>query len=196
MIPAGDVKRRGRSQFILVASIFFVPLATAILLYFSSGWRPMVNTHGMLIDPPRPLTVAGIALADGRLAPPDVFEGHWSLVYSAAACNERTGELLNELAHVRVALDKDAGRVRRVLLHGGQCASFEFPSQDADLLVLSAAGPGGEAFQAQFPLAVDGGHGIYIVDPHGNLMMSYPAAGSARGLLKDLERLLRLSNIG
>jgi hypothetical protein len=27
-------------------------------------------------------------------------------------------------------------------------------------------------------------------------MMSYPASGSARGLLKDLERLLRLSNIG
>jgi hypothetical protein len=34
------------------------------------------------------------------------------------------------------------------------------------------------------------------VDPHGNLLMSYPATGSARGLLKDLERLLRLSSIG
>lgn len=196
MIPAGDARHRSRRQFILVASIFIVPLATAFLLYYSSGWRPMVNAHGMLIDPPRSLSVAGIALADGRFAPPDVFQGHWSLVYPADACNERTGELLDELARVRIALDKDAGRVRRVLLHGGQCASFEFPSQDADLLVLSAAGPGGEAFRAQFPLAVDGGHGIYIVDPHGNLMMSYPAAGSARGLLTDLERLLRLSNIG
>jgi len=28
------------------------------------------------------------------------------------------------------------------------------------------------------------------------LMMSYPATGAARGLLKDLERLLRLSSIG
>jgi len=196
MIPAGEAKRRGRSQFILVASLFIVPLATAILLYFSSGWRPTVNAHGMLIDPPRQLAVTGIALADGRPAPPDVFLGHWSLVYPAEACNERTGELLDELAHVRVALDKDAGRVRRVLLHGGRCTSFEFPSQDADLLVLSAAGPGGRAFREQFPPAVDGGHGIYIVDPHGNLMMSYPAAGSARGLLKDLERLLQLSSIG
>jgi hypothetical protein len=196
MIPAGDARHRGRRQFILVASIFIVPLATAFLLYYSSGWRPMVNAHGMLIDPPRSLSVAGIALADGRSAPPDVFQGHWSLVYPADACNEQTGKLLDELARVRIALDKDAGRVRRVLLHGGQCASFEFPSQDADLLVLSAAGAGGEAFRAQFPLAVDGGHGIYIVDPHGNLMMSYPAAGSARGLLTDLERLLRLSNIG
>jgi len=196
LIPAGAAKRRGRSQFILVASLFIVPLATAILLYFSSGWRPTVNAHGMLIDPPRQLSTTGIALADGRPAPPDVFLGHWSLVYPAQACNERTGELLDELARVRVALDKDAGRVRRVLLQGGQCASFGFPSQDADLLVLSTAGPGGRAFRGQFPLAVDGGHGIYIVDPHGNLMMSYPAAGSARGLLKDLERLLQLSSIG
>ena len=191
-----DTRHSGRRQLFLVAALFIVPLATAFLLYYSSGWRPMVNAHGMLIDPPRSLSVAGIALADGRSAPPDIFQGHWSVVYPADACNERTGELLDELARVRIALDKDAGRVRRVLLHGGQCASFEFPSQDADLLVLSAAGPGGEAFRAQFPLAVDGGHGIYIVDPHGNLMMSYPAAGSARGLLTDLERLLRLSNIG
>ncbi|MND02408.1 hypothetical protein D3C83_217840 [compost metagenome] len=51
-------------------------------------------------------------------------------------------------------------------------------------------------FLAQFPPAVDGAPGIYIADPHGNLMMSYPASGSARGLLKDLERLLRLSGIG
>jgi hypothetical protein len=196
MIPAGAAKRRGRSQFILLASLFIVPLATAILLYFSSDWRPTVNAHGMLIDPPRQLSVTGIALADGRPAPPDVFLGHWSLFYPAEACDERTGELLDELAHVRIALDKDAGRVRRVLLHGGQCSGFAFASQDADLLVLSAVGARGEAFRAQFPLAVDGGHGIYIVDPHGNLMMSYPAAGSARGLLMDLERLLRLSNIG
>jgi hypothetical protein len=34
------------------------------------------------------------------------------------------------------------------------------------------------------------------VDPNGNLMMSYRATGSARGMLKDLERLLRLSGIG
>ena len=54
----------------------------------------------------------------------------------------------------------------------------------------------GAGFLAQFPPSVDGTQGIYIADPHGNLLMSYPASGSARGLLKDLERLLRLSGIG
>jgi hypothetical protein len=83
-----------------------------------------------------------------------------------------------------------------VLLHAGDCAGMTPQSGDADLLVLAATGPAGESLLAAFPPAVDGAPGIYIVDPHANLMMSYPAAGSARGLLKDLERLLRLSNIG
>ena len=197
MSRAGDARRSGRRQLLFVASLFIVPLAAAFILYFSSGWRPAVGAHGELIDPPRPLMPAGLVLPDGRPAPGNVFLGHWSLVHPAGkACDERTGVVLEELARLRIALGKDAPRVRRVLLHAGQCASVEFHSLDADLLVLAASGPAGDAFRAQFPPAVDGGQGIYIVDPHGNLMMSYPASGSARGLLKDMERLLRLSSIG
>ena len=97
---------------------------------------------------------------------------------------------------MRLALDKDAPRVRRVLLHTGLCCSDELPLRDQDLLVLGATGRKGDAFRALFPPEAGGGPGIYIVDPRGNLMMSYPATGSAHGLLEDLERLLRLSKIG
>ena len=37
---------------------------------------------------------------------------------------------------------------------------------------------------------------IYIVDPLGNLMMSYAADAPDKALLDDLKRLLRLSHIG
>jgi hypothetical protein len=47
-----------------------------------------------------------------------------------------------------------------------------------------------------FPPSASGEPGIYIVDPHGNLMMGYAPTGAARGILRDLERLLRLSTIG
>jgi hypothetical protein len=192
MSPPAGARPTGRRQFLLVASLFIVPLATAIVLYYSSAWRPVVNSQGNLLDPPRPVAVAGAALADGRPAPADVFEGRWSLVHPAAACDERTEAVLDELARVRLALDKDAMRVRRVLAHSGACPGAATGPRDADLLVLA----GDAAFLAQFPPAVDGRTGIYIVDPHGNLLMSYPASGSARGLLKDMERLLRLSGIG
>lgn len=196
MTMTETARRSGRRQFLLVASLFVVPLMTAILLYHSSDWRPAVNSQGTLIDPPRTLTASDLTLPDGAPAPANMFEGQWSVVHPTAACDERTAAIFEELGRVRLALDKDAPRVRRVLLHAGGCDGVQLPSRDADLLVLDAGGAGGEAVLAAFPNAVDGLPGIYIVDPHGNLMMSYPASGSARGLLKDLERLLRLSNIG
>ena len=37
---------------------------------------------------------------------------------------------------------------------------------------------------------------IYISDPLGNLMMSYPPDINPKGILKDLKKLLRASRIG
>lgn len=197
MTAPDGARRSGRRRLLAVASIFIVPLAAAAILYYSVGWRPAVDAHGTLIDPPRPFDVAGLTRSDGRPAAAEDFLGRWSLVHPIrAACSERNLAILDELARVRLALDKDAGRVQRVLVHGGDCEAIEPPSSAADLLVLAAPGAAGDAFLRQFPPAVDGAAGIYIVDPQGNLMMSYPASGSARGLLKDLERLLRLSSIG
>lgn len=187
----------GRRQLLLVASIFFVPVVAAFFLYFSSDWRPPPEPNGALIDPPRPLPAARLVLPNGRAARRDILRDRWFLVHPVEGrCDERCLALLEELGRVRLALDKDAPRVRRVLLHTGLCCSDEFPLRDQDLLVLGATGRKGDEFRALFPPEAGGGPGIYIVDPQGNLMMSYPATGSAQGLLEDLERLLRLSKIG
>ena len=37
---------------------------------------------------------------------------------------------------------------------------------------------------------------IYIIDPLGNLMMSYAPDARPKGMLEDMKRLLRLSSIG
>lgn len=198
MSPASAEQRSGRRQLLLVASLFFVPLAAAAFLYFYSGWRPAVGVqHGELIDPPLPLPALELALQGGGNAPADALRGRWSLVHIVTGpCDERCLAVLAQLRQLRFALDKDAARVQRVLLHAGLCCDTGSQAVEPDLLVLAATGPEGEAFRALFPAAADGGPGIYLVDPHGNLMMSYPATGAARGLLKDLERLLRLSTIG
>ncbi|MGH8130932.1 MAG: SCO family protein [Steroidobacteraceae bacterium] len=182
-MSAATDRGAGRRQLLLLASVFLIPVVAAAWLYFSSGWRPEAGTHGELIDPPRPLAA-------------EVLRGYWFLVYlPTGGCDDRCVAVMAELARVRLALDKDAARVRRVLLHAGDCCRPESLATEPDLLVLGATGPRGEALRALFPAAADGAR-IYIVDPHGNLMLSYPATGSARDLLKDLERLLRLSRIG
>jgi len=179
-------RRHGRRQLLLVACIFFVPLAAATWLYFSSGWRPAPGAqHGELVDPPRALPSASL-------------RGSWSLVLLLAGpCDAACVASLEDMGRVRFALDKDIPRVRRVLLHdGGCCAPGIAVLTEPDVLVLAATGADGEPLRALFPPDPGGGRRIYIVDPHGNLVMSYPSAGAGRGLLKDLERLLRLSRIG
>ena len=37
---------------------------------------------------------------------------------------------------------------------------------------------------------------LYLVDPLGNWMMVYPGAAEYKGILKDIKRLLRVSQIG
>lgn len=182
-----------------LAALFFVPVVAAFWLYFSSAWRPAAGAqHGELIEPPRPLPQLALTLPDGSLASPDSLRGRWNLVYLGdGPCTELCMAAFTALRAVRLALNKDSARVRRVLLHAGDCCAPEFPvPADEDLLVLGAPGPEGEAFLALFPPAPGGGAGIYIVDPLGNLMMKYAASGATQGLLKDLERLLRLSRIG
>jgi hypothetical protein len=37
---------------------------------------------------------------------------------------------------------------------------------------------------------------VYLVDPLGNLMMSYALDARPKGMLEDLKKLLRLSHVG
>ena len=191
-------RRSGRRNFLLLASLFFVPFIAAVWLYYSSAWRPSLAAHGELIDPPRPLPAIALAMPDGGTASPEVLRGCWSLVYlGEKSCAEACIKALAQLARVQLALDKDATRVQRVLLHAGDCCAPGFPGpDDQDLLVLGATGTAGADFLALFPRAPYDTPSIYVIDPHGNLMMRHSAAASADGLLKDLERLLRLSSIG
>ena len=199
MTEPGSDRRAGRRKLVLLAAVFLLPLAVALWLNFSS-WRPATGVqHGELIEPPRPLPEVVLMLPDGRTATAQVLRGTWFLVYLGnGRCREPCLAALAEMRRVRLALDKDTARVRRVLLHAGDCCGPDFHAlRDQDLLVLAASGPAGRALLESFPRAPGGGAiYIYIVDPRGHLMMRHPATGSASGLLADLKRLLRLSSIG
>ncbi len=56
-------------------------------------------------------------------------------------------------------------------------------------------GDGGGEFGRQFP--ADRGDGaVFVVDPLGNLMMRFAPGLPPADMLKDLEKLLKLSRIG
>lgn len=176
---------RGRAVMILVVLLFAVPPVIAWLM-LTGGWRPggTVN-HGELVQPPVPVST------DAWNTPEEgaVFAGRWTLLHVAAGpCGETCRALLDKTGRVRVALDKDAVRVQRILL---------LPESAPDLD--QAAARGARVVHASIPtvygLLRDGERlGLSVVDPQGFRMMRYQVPLDANGLLEDLERLLRLSN--
>ena len=197
--------RRGRRQMLVLAALFLVPLAFAFWLYYGSdGWRPSGSTNkGELLDPPRPLPDAHLPLAGGSPTDDeDVLRDKWTVVYIGdGACDEHCRKSLYLSRQTRIALNKDADRVRRVFLVTGTCCDFDYlEAEQQDLIVAIPTGQQGalllQAFQVQDELPVDAAGRTYLVDPLGNLFMSYPPGTPDKALLQDLRKVLKLSHIG
>jgi len=196
---AGERRLRERNLRTLaaLAALFLLPLLLAFATYYGSSWRPgrHVN-HGVLITPPVPLPVSALRrISAGEADTP--LRVKWSLVYVAGGeCGEACRQVLYVMRQTRLALNTDMTRVARVLLAGGAASGLEALAHEyPGLTVLDARAPQGSALLAQFPSAARE-HTLFVVDPLGNLMMSYDARQDPHGLLEDLKKLLRLSHIG
>jgi cytochrome oxidase Cu insertion factor (SCO1/SenC/PrrC family) len=182
----------------MLAALFLLPLLLAFLFYYGSSWRParLVN-HGALITPARALPAVRLRRISVAAAPDTPFRGKWSLVYVAdGACEEACRRTLYLMRQTRLALNNDMTRVERVLLARDECdGCADLVRDNPGLTVLAAGGPEATALIGQFPGPLRE-QSLVVVDPLGNLMMSYDGRQDPHGLLEDLKKLLRLSHIG
>lgn len=198
--------RRQRRVLIGVALLFFAPLGLAFYLYYGrSAWHPggRVNA-GDLVHPARPLPSLALPLwsADGAVAAgntePNFLKGKWTFLYvGAGRCEDACLGRLYDTRQVRIALDRDMPRVQRVYIaEPGCCDARYLREQHPDLIALRAS-PAAAPLLALLPNR-DGAAQprVYLIDPLGNLMMSYAPDAKAKGMLQDMKRLLRLSSIG
>ena len=195
-----QLRARNLRTLAALAALFLVPLVLAFFIYYGTAWRPGTHVnHGTLITPPRPLPQTPLA----RLVPessadaPPLFRGKWSLVYVGdGACDADCHAGLYLMRQTRLSLNADMGRVARVFLVTADCCDRTFlEAEHPGLDVRDASGMQGHALLTAFP-ASGRAHALFVVDPLGNLMMSYDARQDPHGLLEDLKKLLRLSQIG
>ncbi len=202
---ADNQRRRGRRQLLFLASLFFVPLLLAFWLYYGGlGWRPVGGTNkGDLINPAVPLPRVVLVQPDGTRTPPDFLQGKWTIAYLGdGACDERCHKALYLARQTWIALNKDMDRVQRVFLATGPRVDTQFlATEHVDLRVaILGDDPASNSLLAKFPVldgvAPTAAGRLYLIDPLGNLVLSYSAAAPDKALLTDVKKLLRLSHIG
>jgi len=182
----------GRAKLVALGALFALPIVASLVAYHFRSAQSTAN-YGELLLPPALAPEVELAGDDGKPFRFSGLRGKWVLVASdSAACPEACQAKLVLMRQVRLALGRNALRVERVyvaddILPLHRTALAPFPG----LIVASI--PRGMTLPAQ-PVN-DRAH-IYLVDPHGNVMMRFPAASEPRRMLKDLERLLKASQIG
>lgn len=165
----------------LLAAFFALPVAASWFLWRFELAPGTTGNYGTLL-PPRPLALAPLAALKGR----------WVLVqFDSGACDAWCERKLYFMRQVRRAQGKDMPRVERLWL------VTDAVQPRAELLaaiegtVLAPAGAG-----AEFPAEKSVTDHIYLVDPLGNLMMRFPRDPDASRIIKDLQRLLKVSGFG
>jgi hypothetical protein len=192
--------RRQRRLLIGLALLFFGPLGLSFYLYYGHGsWHPggRVNA-GDLIVPPRPLPSLALPLQSSGETDSDFLRRKWTLLYvQQGPCAERCRTSLYETRQVRLALDRDMDRVQRVFVADGDCCDFQFLHEQHPDLIAVRMNPAAAPLLALLPQRdPSNAERIFLIDPLGNLMMSYAPDAKPKGMLEDMKRLLRLSHIG
>lgn len=167
---------------LLIGLVCAAPLVLGTAAYVFRWDTGAPGNYGELLEP-RPLAAE----------PFPRLRGKWVLVsIDASACDAWCERKLYYLRQLRRAQGKDMDRVERLWLvtdagrpRAGLLQAFEGTQvvhpADRDAIASFADNP------------VD--H-VYLVDPLGNLMMRYPRDPDPSRMLKDLQRLLRVSRIG
>ena len=197
-----EAKKKNALIFTIITLAFLSPIIISwwVLNYTSVVSDGSKSNYGDLIEPPR--QIDNLPLFEPVASKDYELYGKWSMVYLTEDCDQTCIDNLYRMRQIHIAMDKHSLRVQRVLLllnqdQGNLKTLFvDYAGQrviNADASVLQELLQTFRLAEADRPLS---DHRIYIVDPLGNLMMSYPPDINPRSIMKDLKKLLKTSRIG
>ena len=182
LLPTDPVKR-GRAKFLLLGLFFSLPVAAGWIAWWLDLAPGNTSNYGTLL-PTKPVPTGPLASVKGK----------WVLVqFDTAACDAYCERKLYFMRQVRRATGKEIQRVERVWIvtDGKAPAPALLAAIEGTVLVQSD-----ERLLAAFPAEGSPAAHIYLVDPIGNLMLRFPRDPDPSRMIKDLQRLLRVSRFG
>ena len=197
---------KGRKQLILVVTFFVAPIIIAIIMYnaMPEGGPSKTKNHGDLITPARPLIDVELSSESGKKYRFSDMHKTWVMIYiGEAGCDKTCAENLYKMRQSRLAQRGEHLRIKRLYISTAGKAKASLKKvlkEHPGLEVVSGNTKDINAVLAQFKLdnkaPAKSANRLYLVDPFGNLMMSYENGFDAKGLIKDLTLLLKVSRIG
>ncbi|UHH30331.1 hypothetical protein LUW10_00360 [Pseudomonas veronii] len=184
--PATPDRRKGRWQLILILLMVIGPMALATFMYKLQFWVPDSRSyHGELIGNGQTRADIGVQADEQR----------WQLLVTApSACAAECRQLVYLARQLQIGLGRDASRASHALASAQPVGAdyearlrAEYPQLQRYPLDLTTFGKAA---------AAPGEAQLWIVDPHGNLVLRYDTTVKGKDLLNDLRHLLKLSNIG
>jgi len=177
--PNPEKRRRGRLKLVLLALFFLLPAGASWFVWYFDLAPGTAANYGELL-PPRPVLAAPVAGLKGK----------WILVqFDGGACNAWCERKLYIMRQIRRAQGREMQRVERLWL------LTDAVRPRAELLAAiegTAIAPAPANFAAEGSVT----DYIYLVDPLGNLMMRFPRDPDPARMIKDLQRLLKVSGFG
>ena len=179
-------RRRGRIQLLLIVLGVVGPMILATGMYKLQFWVPEGRSyHGELLGNGQTRADLGVQADEQR----------WQMLVTAPKdCAVDCQQLVYLARQIQIGLGRDAGRASHALAAAQPLSadyeaklSREYPQLQRyplDSTALSKAT--GEKATPQ----------LWIIDPHGNLVLRYDPSVKGKDLLNDLRHLLKLSNIG
>lgn len=195
--------RSSRTKLLLIFALFLAPPLSAWFAwqYMGTSGVDTTTNAGTLVTPARPLEVVGLQQVDGQPIGDRELRGHWTyVVFARGGCDERCEKQLYLTRQIRLAMNKDIPRVQRLLVLDAP-PSEEVASQLSGAhedLLLGVRGDDAAPLLQRFEgdgFSADGVQ-YFLVDPLGNLMMFYDLDVPAKGMIRDLQKLLKISQIG
>ncbi len=198
--------RRNRITIVALIILFVLPILIAIWSFNNTGTIGFkTKNRGDLIQPARPLQPVVLEnVSDHSKFELETLKSNWTMLYFVSGtCDDNCFSDLVKIRQSRLAQGGELKRINRVivlldmqdnsvlaLLNKEHKGSFIVTGKATELKNLT------KQFEIDGAKPVREAHRIYLIDPLGNLMLKYEPEHTAGEIVKDLKRLLYVSQVG
>ena len=199
-------RNKGRRTLILIVLLFAVPVIAAQWLYwFGDDYREKATVNrGDLISPARPWGDRSLQRLDKKgVVSLRELEQFWTLVtINSSDCDVVCEKNLYKIRQSRLAMGGDKDRVQRLMILTDTSKLDKLkPVLESHQGMMLATGDARQLagidtlFSLKDQPAASVAQHIYLLDPFGNLMMSYKADANPKDIVKDMELLLKVNRL-